>query len=724
MARLIPVGIDLGTTFSAVATLDAAGRSVMLPNDEGDLLTPSVVLFAQSEVVVGKDARNAAMVDPALVAEWVKRDMGSPFYSRPIQGRYLPPEVIQACILRKLRGKIDAELGPDARCVITVPAYFDETRRKATADAGEMAGLRVLDIVNEPTAAALAFGESAGYLDARRAPSGVTTVLVYDLGGGTFDCTLLQLSAGRVVTLATDGDVQLGGHDWDLRLMNHAAAEFRRLHNLDPLTDPAAGNRLLQAAIEAKHALSARPRTHMRVDFQGRSLDLLITRELFAELTADLLERTAYTTRQLINDARWSWDGVDRVLLVGGATRMPMVSEMLRQLSGREPDRSVNPDEAVARGAAIYAGHLLAKAGDEAGSRFEVTNVNSHSLGIEGIEPSTMRKINVVLIPRNTPLPARKVERFTTKSDNQRSIVVQVLEGESSSPGDCTSIGRTVIRDLPPGLPQGWPIDVVFSYETNGRLRVEASVPGTGQTAQLELERAGGLSGGGIDRWKRVLAGEPGFADFDRAVCDLLNEAVGQTATSGADSVGPTPLGGPATLGVAPPVPAMAATADLRRPNAPNAPQTSGSAYSPAESTVSAHWGGAAQVAAEMAGSAALRSPTDASAIMLEGITTSAGLGPGAAGVGLAPPVVGPGGGGATSAAAAAATATPDPFAAATAAATAAPTETTVYETVPRREVPRWLVIVIGYLLSAIVGLSLGYLVLMWLRPESFPPPW
>lgn len=695
MARLIPVGIDLGTTFSAVATLDAAGRSVMLPNDEGDLLTPSVVLFAQSEVVVGKDARNAAMIDPALVAEWVKRDMGSPFYSRPIQGRYLPPEVIQACILRKLRGKIDAELGPDARCVITVPAYFDETRRKATADAGEMAGLRVLDIVNEPTAAALAFGEMAGYLDARRAPSGVTTVLVYDLGGGTFDCTLLQLSAGRIVTLATDGDVQLGGHDWDLRLMNHAAAEFRRLHNLDPLTDPAAGNRLLQAAIEAKHALSARPRTHMRIDFQGRSLDLVITRELFAELTGDLLERTAYTTRQLINDARWSWDGVDRVLLVGGATRMPMVSEMLRQLSGREPDRSVNPDEAVARGAAIYAGYLLAKADGEAAARFEVTNVNSHSLGIEGIEPSTMRKINVVLIPRNTPLPAKKVERFTTKSDNQQSIVVHVIEGESPSPGDCTSIGRTVIRDLPPGLPQGWPIDVVFSYETNGRLRVEASVPGTGQAAQLELERAGGLSGSGLDRWKRVLSGEPGFGDFDRAVCEMLNEAGGTTTAPGAIAAGAAmPIGAPGGGAATPAISAGGAAAGA------------GSRYALAESTVSANWGGATRPAAEMPDRAALRSPTDAAASMLEASTALAGTATGVgAGISTAPPVQ-TGADGVSG----------DPVGAATASAAT--------EVPSRGGIPHWVVIVVGYLLSAIVGLSLGYLVLMWLRPESFPPPW
>jgi molecular chaperone DnaK len=524
MAREKPIGIDLGTTFSAVAWVDESGRSAMLTNAEGDLLTPSVVLFGDAEVVVGKEARRAVTLHPDWVAQWVKRDMGAPAYSRPIRGKHLPPEVIQACILRKLKADLVRALGPEARVVITVPAYFDEPRRKATADAGEMAGLRVLDIVNEPTAAALAFGEALGYLSPTGHAKEEMTVLVYDLGGGTFDATLLRLAPGDIRTIATDGDVQLGGYDWDQRLVDYAAEAFQKSHQLNLCDDPVGMSRLLDAAIEAKHTLSARGRASVRVDHHGRTGEVEITRAQLNELTADLLERTAYTVRQLLTDAKLQWKDVSRVLLVGGSTRMPMVSEMLRQMTGLPPDHTVNPDEAVARGAALYAGYLLAKedSGDSAAT-FEVTNVNAHSLGLEGIDRQTLRKTNVVLIPRNTPLPATFTERFITKSEDQRSIVVQVLEGESSLPGQCTPIGRTVIRDLPSGLPKGWPIEVTFEYGTNGRLSVRAAVPGTQRDASLELQRTAGLSHEKIERWKQPVASSAGFDAFESMVLDVLD---------------------------------------------------------------------------------------------------------------------------------------------------------------------------------------------------------
>ncbi len=524
MAREKPIGIDLGTTYSAVAWVDESGRSAMLGNAEGDLLTPSVVLFGDSEVVVGKEARGAATVHPDWVAQWVKRDMGSAAYCRPIRGKCLPPEVIQACILRKLRTDAAGIVGPEVRVVITVPAYFDEPRRKATADAGEMAGLKVLDIVNEPTAAALAFGEMLGYLSPTGEAKQDMTVLVYDLGGGTFDATLLRLAPGEIKTIATDGDVQLGGHDWDQRLANYVAEEFQKLHQCDPRQDPVGMNRLLGAVIEAKHTLSARSRASIRVEHDGRASQVEVTREQFNELTADLLERTAYTARQLLADARLQWKDVSRVLLVGGSTRMPVVAQMLRQVTGISPDRTVNPDEAVARGAALYAGYLLAKegrGGPEA--TFEVTNVNAHSLGVEGIDRQTLRKTNVVLIPRNTPLPAEFTERFSTKSEEQRSIVVQVLEGESSLPAECTPVGRTVIRGLPSGLPKGWPIEVTFEYGANGRLSVRAVVPGTHQDAGLELQRTVGLSHEKIDRWKHPVASSAGFDAFESMVLDVMD---------------------------------------------------------------------------------------------------------------------------------------------------------------------------------------------------------
>jgi molecular chaperone DnaK len=522
------VGIDLGTTFSVAAWVDQSGHTSVVRNLEGDLLTPSIVLFSDNEVVVGKEARMATMVEPDLVAEWVKRDMGLPYYRRKIHGKKLPPEVIQACILKKLKAEVAHTLGEIGRVVITVPAYFDEPRRKRTCDAGEMAGLKVLDIVNEPTAAALAFGEIAGYLAADDAPSKKMTILVYDLGGGTFDVTLLRLAPGHIQTIATDGDVQLGGHDWDMRLVDHVADRFQQVYHRNPRDDAVATSRILLAAIDAKHALSARGRTTIHAECAGQTIDVPVTREEFDEMTADLLERTRYTTRQLLTTAKMEWKDVDRVLLVGGSTRMPMVAEMLRTLSGKEPDHTVNPDEAVARGAAIYAAYLLAKEeGSGIHADLDITNVNSHSLGVEGIDPETLRKKNCILIPHNTPLPAKFKERFATKTANQRTIAIQVLEGESPQPSECTVIGRTVIRDLPDNLPKNWPVEVTFKYAANGRLTVSATVPGTQHKTKLELERAAGMSDEGIARWKRPIEAAAGFDEFDAIVDDVLSMSVG-----------------------------------------------------------------------------------------------------------------------------------------------------------------------------------------------------
>ncbi len=538
-----PIGIDLGTTNSAMAWVEDTGRSAMIPNAEGEFITPSVVFFSETEVVVGKNARTAITAHPDLVAQWVKRDMGAAYYSHPIHGHYLPPEVIQACILRKLKADLSHALGGDSQVVITVPAYFDELRRKATADAGEMAGLRVLDIVNEPTAAALAFGEALGYLTpgpphANQARQQLC-VLVYDLGGGTFDATLLRLAEAKVVTLATDGDVQLGGHDWDQRLVDYAADSFVKTHKIDPRQDPAALNRLFLDAMEAKHTLSARQRAVIPINYEGRVAEVIVTRQQFEEMSADLLERTAYTSRQLLTVAGLEWKDVQRVLLVGGSTRMPMVARMLQELTGIQPDRTVNPDEAVARGAALYADHLLAERGGatlagEPRSTFHVTNVNAHSLGVEGIETETLRKKNIVLIPRNTPLPARHTERFATKQDGQRSILIKVLEGESSQPGDCIAIGRTTVRELPAGLPKGWPVEVTFVYGTNGRLEVNALVPGTQHQARLELVRDARLSPEGLSRWKQPVSAAGGLGAFESAADEVLSTA---------PSPGPSPSG-------------------------------------------------------------------------------------------------------------------------------------------------------------------------------------
>jgi molecular chaperone DnaK len=306
-------------------------------------------------------------------------------------------------------------------------------------------------------------------------------------------------------------------------MAEYVANQFQKTHGLDPRQDAAAMNRLLAAVIDAKHALSARNRVVVRAELAGRRMEVPVTRDQFQEMTADLLERTAYTTRQLLAAAKMRWKDVSRLLLVGGSTRMPMVVNMLRQLSGLEPDHTVNPDEAVARGAALYAAYLLEKEahGGEHAS-LTITNVNSHSLGIEGIDPETLRKTNVVLIPRNTPLPAKITQRFATKAESQRSIVIQILEGESSQPKECTAIGRTSIRDLPEGLPKNWPIEVTFEYGANGRLAVQAMVPGTGRSAALDLERAVSMSRGEMPQSKAPIAMPAGFEDLKSMVHEAL----------------------------------------------------------------------------------------------------------------------------------------------------------------------------------------------------------
>lgn len=528
----IPVGIDLGTTFSAAAYIDPTGNTAMITNEEGDLLTPSVVMFEDERFVVGKEAAHASITDPDKVAQWVKRDMGRPAYNRPIRGELFPPEVIQACILHKVERSISRELGEDFTAVITVPAYFDESRRAATVSAAEMAGLDVLDIVNEPTAAALAFGETLGYLNYRGDIRKESTVLTYDLGGGTFDVTLLKLAPGDIRTLASDGDVLLGGHDWDLRLVDHLATAFIHDFAIDLRTDPIGFQRLYEAAVEMKHTLSSRSKVRMQVAHHGKTLETSMTREGFELMTADLLERTGQTVRQVVHSVGYSMKQIDRVLLVGGATRMPMVPQMLKEMGATGPARNVNPDEAVARGAAIYAKFLLEKGDAEKRQRLAVTNVSSHTLGLEGIDQRAGRKIVKPVIKKNTPLPATKRKKFCTKEAGQRSIVIHVLEGEGSSPKDCISIGRTVIGDLPPDLPKGHLIHVTFAYGSNGLLNVHAQVEGVEEAhAELTLERANGLPPEAISHWKDVVTHDAGFARFHETIEQLDPVEEGLPAT-------------------------------------------------------------------------------------------------------------------------------------------------------------------------------------------------
>jgi len=502
----VVVGIDLGTTFSVIARLDEQGQPVTLVNAEGDRVTPSVVLFDGEDVVVGKEALKAIASEAEHVAECSKRDVGHRVFHKVFEGKQYSPEVIEAWILNKLRVDASAQIGPFTKVVITVPAYFDEVRRKATQDAGYMAGFDVLDIINEPTAAAVAFGFQHGFLTARHEIDKPMRVLVYDLGGGTFDVTVMEIRAGDFTALATDGDVHLGGYDWDQRLVDLVAEGFIREHFLDPREDPSTAAKLWRECEDAKRTLSAREKASVACDYQARSARVEVTRQQFEEATLDLLDRTRFTTTQTLRAARLKWDQIDRVLLVGGSTRMPMVRNMLRQISGKEPDASVAADEAVAQGAALRAGLLLAEGRGERGA-FRIKNVNSHSLGVVGVDPKTQRRRNGIVIPRNTPLPVTARRTFKTQKPNQKSILVEIVEGESPSPDDCTRIGRFSVPDLPPNLPQRTPINVLFRYKQDGRLKVRVTIPNTDTKVDSELARENSLSKDHLDGWRRYISG-------------------------------------------------------------------------------------------------------------------------------------------------------------------------------------------------------------------------
>jgi molecular chaperone DnaK len=512
-AQRFAVGIDLGTTYSVIAHLDAAGRPWTVPNAEGDAITPSVVLFDGDRIVVGKEALKAASLEPDRVARYAKRDMGSPVHSKAIGGQHLPPEVIQSLVLEKLRVDAEARLGTVRAVVITVPAYFNEPRRKATQDAGRLANLEVLDIINEPTAAAIAHGVQFGFLSPKGESPAPETVLVFDLGGGTFDATLMRIDGRSYRTLATAGDVQLGGLDWDNRLIDHVATAFRdKHHGIDPRSNPSGLERLAREVEEAKRSLSARETVTITFEHAGQAVRVPVTRDQFEAMTADLLERTRFTTSRLLSEAGVKPAELTRVLLVGGSTRMPMVARMLRDELGREPDRSLAADEAVAHGAAIYAGLITDSAAALGG--VSVRNVNSHSLGVLAIEHATGRNRNRVLVPRNSPLPIERRGRFQTRRDNQKSVEVRVIEGGDASGEGATMLGTFLVKDLPPGLPAGTPIEVVFRYMANGRLDVEAWLPTINARAEERFDRASGLGVEQVDHWRDRLRSGLGPLDL------------------------------------------------------------------------------------------------------------------------------------------------------------------------------------------------------------------
>ncbi len=491
------VGIDLGTTFSAVAALDDRGKPITLPNRDGEMITPSAVYLSPTgDAVVGQPALDVELEQPSQVATLMKRRMGYPDFGRPVAGRNFRPETLSAIVLKKLVQDAELHVGKVTQAVITVPAYFDDTRRKATMDAGRIAGLDVLDILDEPSSAALAYTVQAGAEIPADAPK---TVLVYDLGGGTFDVTMVKLGKRKFQVLAIEGDVRLGGKDWDDRLVNHVAEQFLQQFQDDPRGDEQSLAMLQAAAERAKRTLSKVEHASVTCTHGGHKLTVPVSREQFETLTKDLLIRTRLTAQQVLGQAGMTWDKVDKVLLVGGSTHMPMTGRMLRELTGQEPDRSLAVSEVVARGAAVHAGIVTAKHEAEAkraavDALMDVVeiSVNAHSLGVEVRKGE--EKLNDKLIVKNTQLPAAANRVYYTVGDGQSKVRVRVLQGEARQADGCIPVGECWIDGLPPDLPKGSPVQVRCGLAANGRIEVMALDMTGGRMARAEIHRTGGLT--------------------------------------------------------------------------------------------------------------------------------------------------------------------------------------------------------------------------------------
>lgn len=509
------VGIDLGTTFCAIATLDERGQPVTLPNRDGDMLTPSAIFLDGTTAVVGQAALDVVMEQPDHVATLVKRRMGHPDYGAPVAGMTFRPEALSAIILRKLVQDAELRLGEVNQAVITVPAYFDDTRRKATQDAGRIAGLDVLDIIDEPTAAALAYSfqprpgsrEPVALQDVLSEPGAQKTVLVYDLGGGTFDVSIVRLRQHHFETIAIEGDVRLGGRDWDDRIVDHVATKFKEEHGSDPRENPQSLAALIAGAERAKRTLSKLNQTTITCSHAGKILSVPLTREEFASITKDLLVRTRWTTGQVMKQAGLGWDDISDVLLVGGSTHMPMTLEMLKEISGKQPDNSLAVSEVVARGAALHAGIVAAHRGeadpgieDALGDVVEI-NVNAHSLGVSVKQGE--ERFNNILIPRNTQLPTAFSRVYRTIADNQPRVQVKVLQGEAQQVDACISIGECWIEGLPSNLPKGSPIQVRYGVASNGLIDVMALDMTSGKMARTEIHRSNGLEDNEIEELRQ-----------------------------------------------------------------------------------------------------------------------------------------------------------------------------------------------------------------------------
>ncbi|MBR0148499.1 MAG: molecular chaperone DnaK [Lachnospiraceae bacterium] len=508
------IGIDLGTTNSCVAVMEG-GKPTVIANTEGSRTTPSIVAFTKTgERLVGEPAKRQAVTNAEKTISSIKRDMGTD-RGRTIDGKKYSPQQISAMILQKLKADAESYLGDKVtKAVITVPAYFNDAQRQATKDAGKIAGLEVERIINEPTAAALAYG-----LDNEKEQK----IMVYDLGGGTFDVSIIEIGEGVIEVLSTNGDTHLGGDDFDQKIIDYMVSEFKKTDGVDLSQDKMAMQRFKEAAEKAKKELSSATTTNINLPFitataEGpKHFDMNLTRAKFDELTSDLVERTAVPVQNAMKDAGLSMSDLGQVLLVGGSTRIPAVQDKVKQLTGKEPSKSLNPDECVALGASVQGGKLD---GDSGAGDILLLDVTPLSLSIE-----TMGGIATKLIERNTTIPTKKSQIFSTAADNQTAVDINVLQGERQFARDNKSLGQFRLDGIPParrGVPQ---IEVTFDIDANGIVNVSAMDKGTGKEQHITITAGSNMSDDDIERAVKEAAEYEAQDKARKEAVDTRNEA-------------------------------------------------------------------------------------------------------------------------------------------------------------------------------------------------------